>query len=609
MLSSWLAKRASSSFPAPVSIPPSKDFDGNDGPWSSFPIQIGTPPQTVKVLISTASSQTWAVDPQGCQPSDPANCSAARGGFFRPNDSSTWHQNTDVAGGLYPIGLEAYLNNTDNSTNGRYGYDTVALTGQGPGGPKLDQQIVAAIATPNFYLGFLGLDPDSVALPNTNTKIPSLLSNLNSSRLIPSESWSYTAGNQYRPGPAYGSLVLGGYDTSRFQPNDVSYTFNSSSPSGLVVHIGEININTNDVITTVSTDNESIEVTIDSTTPYIILPPTICEQFEETFNITWDDNVQAYLVNDSLHNALLEQDASVDFNLGNALTVPGQGYNITLPYSAFNLTAEAPLLNNPGRYFPLRRASNESQYVLGRAFLQEAYIIADYEHNNFSVSQCAWGVHTESHIVAIHPPGFELQQHNSKNLSGGAIAGIVIGALAAVIIILVLGVLIWRKCRQPKPQKAKQVNDVPAEMDAGEKNPQHFAPDDMRKGYPQSPELDSAVHKGHELAGSPYSETPPTGDGQTYELDATERQSRTLSSPISLLSETSDATRLHQRQPSDPLFPTRAMSDVTRMQRRQSSDPISPMRARSDAERLHKRERSDPVSILSERREQGEGTL
>ena len=367
-----MSKRAAPKIPAPISILPTQDFDGNDGPWSSFPIEIGTPPQTVRVLVSTASSQTWAVNPQGCLSSDSTDCAVSRGGLFNSNDSSSWRLNNDVHDGLYPLVLEEHLNVTGNGTVGEYGTDTVALGGPGSGELKLDQQIVASIATKDYYLGFFGLSPKPLALPSTTTQIPSFLSNLNESRLIPSLSWSYTAGNQYRPGPVYGSLVLGGYDTSRFEPNDISYTFNDTGPTDLMVNIGGITLISDALIDTVITDNESILVAIDSTTPYMILPSNVCAEFEFTFNITWDENVQAYLVNDSLHDALLAQHASVVLNLGNSSTIPGQGVNITLPYAAFDLTAGAPLLNSPGRYFPLRRASNESQYTLGRTFLQEA---------------------------------------------------------------------------------------------------------------------------------------------------------------------------------------------------------------------------------------------
>ena len=367
MWSRWLGRRVTPSVPAPISIAPSQEFDGNDGPWSSFPIQIGTPPQTVKVLVSTASSQTWAVNPQGCLASDLGNCPTLRGGFFNPNVSSSWNQNQDVANGLAPLLLESnFLNETGN---GLYGYDTIVL---GSGGPTLDQQVVASIATKQFYTGLFGLNPQSSELPETTFQIPAYLSKLNQSNLIPSLSWSYTAGNQYRPGPVFGSLILGGYDDSRFVPNDVSFTFNTTDPRGLMVNIGEMFLTTNDFTTTLSTNNESLPAFIDSTSPYIILPLNVCEQFEETFGLSWNESVQAYLVNDTLHDTLTNQDTSVAFNIGNPSTVPGQGFNISLPYSAFNLTASAPLLNTAGRYFPLIRAANDSQITLGRTFLQEA---------------------------------------------------------------------------------------------------------------------------------------------------------------------------------------------------------------------------------------------
>ena len=369
MMSSWLGKRAASTVPAPISIAPSQEFQGNDGPWSTFPVQIGTPPQTLNVLVSTASSQTWVVLPEGCTPSDPTNCTLSRGGVFQSNVSSTWNQDNDTAGGLAPLSLETVLNDTGT---GLYGFDTVGLGGHGQGAPSETGQAVAGIATKGFYLGLFGLNPQPVALPETVHTLPDYLSMLNQSDSIPSLSWGYTAGNQYRAGPAYGSLTLGGYDASRFEPNNISFPFNDSQPHNLVLDIGEIYLMTNDTSTTLSTTSDTVSVFIDSTTPYIILPLNVCEQFEETFNITWNDDVQAYLVNDTLHNALLEGNASVVLNLGDSSTIPGQGINISLPYPAFNLTAQAPLLTNSSRYFPLMRGANESQYALGRTFLQEA---------------------------------------------------------------------------------------------------------------------------------------------------------------------------------------------------------------------------------------------
>lgn len=137
----------------------------------------------------------------------------------------------------------------------------------------------------------------------------------------------------------------------------------------------------------IALSNSSISALIDSTLPYFCLPLSVCEAFENAFGIQWDNEVQAYLVNDSLHTAMQAQNATVTFSLDGSVN-GDQSVNISLPYAAFDLTASYSLLTNSSRYFPLMRATNESQYTLGRTFLQEAYVIADYERRNFSLSQC-----------------------------------------------------------------------------------------------------------------------------------------------------------------------------------------------------------------------------
>lgn len=161
------------SAPKPIVIPASQNFEGSDGAFSTFTLQIGTPAQVVNVFISTAGYQTWAVAPQGCNASDPtvpANCDQLRGGIFNPNQSSTWNANSlpqtssgNKTGG-FTLGLEQNFGYQDV---GLYGFDTVALGWQGSGGPSLDGQIVASIATNNFFLGTfgMGLCPRILVMP------------------------------------------------------------------------------------------------------------------------------------------------------------------------------------------------------------------------------------------------------------------------------------------------------------------------------------------------------------------------------------------------------------------------------------------------------------
>ena len=355
--------------PAPVAVPASQEFDGNDGPWSSFTVQVGTPPQDVKVLISTASYQTLVVAPEGCTSSDPPNCASSRGGEFVSSLSSTWRINNITANGTFTLELE---NNLGYSGNGDYGFDTVGTGWQGSGTPSLAQQIVGKIATKEFYLGIFGLDPRPTNFTNFNDPVPSYMATLKERNIIPSISWGYTAGNQYRLDTALGSLTLGGYDPSRFIQNNVTFSFNEIDTRELTVNINDISINTNRHDGSPTTSTRTIAALIDSTVPYIYLPLDVCEMFEDTLGIEWDDEVQAYLVNDTLHSALQAQNSTVTFSLGDPSTA--QIVNISLRYSAFDLTATYPLVTNRSHYFPLMRATNENQYTLGRTFLQEAYV-------------------------------------------------------------------------------------------------------------------------------------------------------------------------------------------------------------------------------------------
>ena len=351
--------------PAPVVIPASQNFEGNDGPWSTFTLQIGTPAQDVNVLVSTTGYQTWAVIPQGCPSSGLANCAKLRGGLFNANESTSWAQNNVTSNGTFTLGLEENLGYTGN---GLFGYDTVGLGFQGSNGPSLDQQIVAGIATPEFYMGMFGLDPRPTNFSNYNHPAPSYMSNLKDHNLIPSLSWAYTAGNQYRLDKVLGSLTLGGFDDSKFQANDVTFPFNDQDIRALTVGISAIVQNTNSGQKTLL--NESISAFLDSTIPWIYLPLEACKQFESAFGLEWDETHQVYLVNDTLHTSLEAQNATVTFTLrspGNTGSV-----DIALPYAAFDLIAEYPLAENRTRYFPLVRATNDTQYTLGRTFFQEA---------------------------------------------------------------------------------------------------------------------------------------------------------------------------------------------------------------------------------------------
>ena len=237
-------------------------------------------------------------------------------------------------------------------------------------------------------------------------------------------------------------------------------------------------------------------------------------------------------------------------------------------------------------------------------------------------------------MMNVTDPTINQPHHDSNKLSAGAIAGTVIGVVVGLVLLAcVVFLLLKRFFRRPQSQPPTLSEKPPIEIDNGERDPYSGvnSPVILNKDHPHSPELGTTPHKGHELHGSAYFDQTPITGMQPVELAATERQSRTLSSPISLMSEVSgpnspirlhsrqpsdpvsvtspsSPSRLHSRHPSDPTSVSRGASDASRLHSRQPSETASVTRERSDATRLHKREMSDPVSILSEGRDEGGGS-
>ena len=168
-------------------------------------------------------------------------------------------------------------------------------------------------------------------------------------------------------------MTLGGYDALRFKSSNVLFSFAPDNSRDLVVGIQSILID-NPIRGDISKNLLSVPILsfIDSTIPHIWLPLDSCQAFEAAFGIEWDPFSELYLVNDTMHDSLLAQNASLTFQISSDLTST-QTVEITLPYASFDLevTDTYPGVNSTTRYFPLERAANESQYTLGRTFLQE----------------------------------------------------------------------------------------------------------------------------------------------------------------------------------------------------------------------------------------------
>ena len=142
--------------------------------------------------------------------------------------------------------------------------------------------------------------------------------------------------------------------------------------------------------------SDIITAKIDSDLTYFYLPSPACKSFERAFGLRWDASKDLYLVNDANHARLRALNPTISFSFGQSKS---KVVNFTLPYQAFDLQVTKSIADNGTNYFPLRCYSVPSQYVLGRALLQETYLLFDYEMFNFSLSQVV--INNQPEVVSI----------------------------------------------------------------------------------------------------------------------------------------------------------------------------------------------------------------
>jgi hypothetical protein len=220
-----------------------------------------------------------------------------------------------------------------------------------------------------------------------------------------------------------------------------------------------------------------ILATIDTNVPEMWLPSSVCDAFASAIGLTYDSASDRYILSPAAHTALSASPPTFTFTIGTSIR-DGSTIAINLPYAAFDLQVTYPIFPNATRYFPLRRAANESQYALGRAFMQEIYLTVDWERDVFNISQAVFNSPMpKSDIVTIEPKnGTKLLviETHKDGLSAGAIAGIAVGALLLVI----LGVAGWwiRRRRRGKADTEASHDVVSAEKG----DTADFAPEAIR---------------------------------------------------------------------------------------------------------------------------------
>lgn len=271
-------------------------------------------------------------------------------------------------------------------------YDDVAATY--PSGA------LQALQVGTLGLGYLGTVNQSftrLGSPSINgTLIPGYLQAVN---ITPSNSFGLHIGSVNLK--IKGSLYFGGYDQSRICGNVSTQQgpFSGLEPidDGLkgLIDLLDIAINVYDGISPFNTStinglltkgNSSISPALSlpllPEAPYLDLPKSSCDAIAAWLPVTYDAGLGLYTWNtdDPRYTQIVSSPSVLSFVFRKDQTNT-QNITINVPFALLNLTLQAPLVTSSIPYLPCN-AQSSGRYSLGRAFLQAAFVGANWNLNS-----------------------------------------------------------------------------------------------------------------------------------------------------------------------------------------------------------------------------------
>jgi len=300
-----------------------------------------------------------------------------------------------------------------------------------------------------------------------------------------------------------GSLVLGGYDSSRCISDPIvsdTLSFNLVDIS-LNVSRGEsafLNTTAKEVTGLLRVSGAAStgeDVFPDPGVPYMYLPKDTCDAIAAHLPVTYNADFDLYLwdTNSPAFADIVSSPHTLAFSFQNG----GQTETINVPFALLNLTLDSPLTARPTPYFPCRPwdATTGVPYHLGRAFLQAAFLSHNSNTNKHFLAQAPgpdslpknvkkigstdttltaavnapdWDSTWESTLKALQSRstsvpsngngGSSNSDDGSSGISGGAIAGIVIGV---VLVIAAAGGGYWFFVVRKRRAHPPAYNDTP----------------------------------------------------------------------------------------------------------------------------------------------------
>lgn len=424
----------------PYAMSWSSDTYGPDGPWNAISVDIGTEKQSI-ALYPGGNWESTILLPTICtNTSISSNCYAKTAGVYIADDSLTWDNDTiqqapDGSWQSYTLG---FAENVPIYASAHRAMDTitlrdgitvlhVSLIGISQGYQTFPDGRIQPLEVGVLSLGADALN-QSFSINETHAVEANFVTGwLYESGSIPSYSYGMHVGSAAKKIP--GSLILGGYDTARAIGDVSSQTCNGTRFTiqlldiGIGVVTGDSPWNSSRITNLLTPANSSLqqdastEVLVTGADPYLYLPQSTCNAITTHLPVTYNASLGLYLWNtkDTQYPKIVKSPSYISFSFtANASSTTATNSNNTItikvPFGLLNLKLESPLVDESTAYFPCMGTANGGPFVLGRAFLQAAFVGVNWatkgqEQGNWFLAQAPGPEYSredsESNVVSI----------------------------------------------------------------------------------------------------------------------------------------------------------------------------------------------------------------
>ena len=127
-------------------------------------------------------------------------------------------------------------------------------------------------------------------------------------------------------------------------------------------------------------------VTVDGCSPYLTLPKPTCDKIAALLPVKYRADLGLYLwdINDPKYRQIITSPSVLAFVFVGSTNT--ESITVRVPFVHLNLTLSRPLADSPIPYFPCF-TGGQGQPVLGRAFLQDAFLGANWDSKRLWMAQ------------------------------------------------------------------------------------------------------------------------------------------------------------------------------------------------------------------------------